>query len=675
MSVLLLLLGVSVSCWLLATAVEVVILTNVLSVLLLPQVLLFLPGHRLLGEIPLEQIGQLRRISITSSTKKRTLLLTTYAEGPMRVLRVVDTSTHLLQQPGAVYPVSRSSRAAAAARGSTASGSATAAAVSGGGLSSYSSQGSLGHLSRTSSNAQLQALSRSSSSTSLTSNAQQTAKQQQQKGAGSSSSNAQGGSAVSAVGRPFERYQMLRRLSAFLGISAQQQQQQHEGLYRCDSSVASIPSPSIDLQVQLQGLGVSLVSDTRELLYTCARGITARVCQDAVRNALGLCISSIRVENTLYGSQYPLLLVSPVSRSVFGVVVPQAATAAVSSSSSATSSVAVAGQNTATAAEGVSSSTELGPVATDAANDSNNSGQPQGQLQTDLNPEGTASGATQPLQQQHSALLPHHLALGVLATVWRSQPSGVICVEQLGLQVSPLALSLEGKHIKHLVDFFSSLTAAAADTAAVAAGNAPSSSSGRLQQQQQQQLVPVKPPGLPAAAVKQSQVKLYLEEVRISPVTLCVSFAPDSWFDPLPGAASTVTRGSGSSVLSDLSHVGPVVTLGGLSLGVPDEASGTSGTNGVSATADGSGSQPSVEAAEATIAAAAEVYGSSNSTTGGQQLPIWLQMALALAHAEEGAWLTLAAFESSHTCINTDSLGQVRVTLLALLAAVKWHSH
>jgi hypothetical protein len=37
---------------------------------------------------------------------------------------------------------------------------------------------------------------------------------------------------------------------------------------------------------------------------------------------------------------------------------------------------------------------------------------------------------------------------------------------------------------------------------------------------------------------------------------------------------------------------------------------------------------------------------------------VYLQMALALAHAEEGAWLTLAPFSSAHTLINTESLIQ-----------------
>jgi hypothetical protein len=40
---------------------------------------------------------------------------------------------------------------------------------------------------------------------------------------------------------------------------------------------------------------------------------------------------------------------------------------------------------------------------------------------------------------------------------------------------------------------------------------------------------------------------------------------------------------------------------------------------------------------------------------------VYLQMALALAHAEEGAWLTLAPFSSTHIMINTESLVQVRL--------------
>ncbi|WIA40787.1 hypothetical protein OEZ86_004465 [Tetradesmus obliquus] len=76
------------------------------------RVLLFLPGHRPLGEFALEQVGQSRLVPVPSSSrdntlshkshhKRRALLISTYAEGPMRVLRVLDTRSHLLQQPGA----------------------------------------------------------------------------------------------------------------------------------------------------------------------------------------------------------------------------------------------------------------------------------------------------------------------------------------------------------------------------------------------------------------------------------------------------------------------------------------------------------------------------------------------------------------------------------------------
>lgn len=636
------------------------------------QVLLFLPGRRLLGEVPLEQVGQSRRISVpvSGTNRKRSLLLTTTAEGPTRVLRVLDISKHLQQPAGAIQSgYAHGSLVGGAAPGHR--GFATGSVVTTA-LSSHGSQQSLVHMSRTSSSAQLQHLSRSSSTTSSTSKAQLSGGYTQQKGASSSTSITSMQAGLAGVARTFaDRNSVLRRLGVFLGLPLQQLPQQGQDvLPGCDSSVISISQPSIDLQIQLQGLGVSLVSDSRELLYMCARDITARVCQDAVRCAVGLCVSSVRVENTLYGCQYPILLVSPVSRSVFGVVVPQAAAAGPSSNSSSTAaSQASAAQEQQQQQLSVTSVERAGEQLAEAAHDGNGDALADITLQQQSQPAlaqsvaGPATAAS--FQQQHSVLLPHHLALGVLATVWRSQPSGVVCVEQLGVHASPLALSLEGKHIKQLVDFATALAAAAADSAAA------TRSWGSIRDgKQQQQLAVVKPPGLPAP--KQSHVKLYVEDAKISAITLCVSFAPDSWFDPLPAVASNVTRSPGNSVTSDLSHLGPVVTPADDTPKVPDGTSGTSGTSSVSAAAaEGIGAASSTQAeiaeaqhaAEEAAAAVAELYvtaaSSSSNSAAAKQLPIWLQMALALAHAEEGAWLTLAPFESSHTCINTDALGQV----------------
>ncbi|WIA20481.1 hypothetical protein OEZ85_004885 [Tetradesmus obliquus] len=308
------------------------------------RVLLFLPGHRPLGEFALEQVGQSRLVPVPSSSrdntlshkshhKRRALLISTYAEGPMRVLRVLDARSHLLQQPGAGGLSGLFSYYGARSAAAAAGGAVGVSSSSGFGLDGWGSQGSLaGPLSRSSSGMltqqqqqqQQQVMSRSSSTASLVGKAA-AGQQQQQHSAGSSSSSSSSSmqvTAAAAAGLPGrvaagDKHQMLRKLAAYL-LSPQQASTASSLLSpgpgsSSSSAVVNIPSPSIDIQVQLQGFGISLVSDTRELLYGCCRGWNARFSQDAVRRAVGFSIGSIRVENTLYGCQYPLLLASPMA--------------------------------------------------------------------------------------------------------------------------------------------------------------------------------------------------------------------------------------------------------------------------------------------------------------------------------------------------------------------------
>jgi hypothetical protein len=683
----------------------------------------------------------------------------------MRVLRVLDTRSHLLQQPaGLGFGSSRLSAAAAAAAAAAGGGGGGSARVSSGsGLEGWGSQGSLsGPLSRTSSGVlsqqqqQQQIMSRSSSTASLVGKAN-TGQQQQQQAAGSGSNGTQAAAAMTAgvYGRfpAGDKHQMLRKLAAYLLAPLQSyaatpllttgsssSSGDNSSSSSSSTAVVNIVSPSVDIQVQLQGFGISLVSETRELLYGCCRGLNARFSQDAVRRAVGFTVGSIRVENTLYGCQYPLLLASPVSRSVFGVVVHSpaglarraAAAAAAGSSSSEVQQAAAAAtrdadlaagddedaaaascksvwQQQTAAASGVSSGAAAAAAAATTAL-ANGSTTVEGASQAAAAASAALAAAAQLLQQQQPAehqqqqqqpppmLLPHQLAFGVLATVWRTQPSGVLCVEQLGVQVSPCALSLEGKHLKQLVDFVQSLQAAAAADAAADTYPLPGSRGlAQLKPSAAAALQPVLPPSLPAASAGKRGVKLYFEQWQMSAITLCVSFAPDSWFDPLPGGATAAAAAAGAvKGLDSSSSSSSSAAVTGSSSSAGEALAGmvaTADSVGAAAAAALAAAESSATAAGGSVqdtqqhttaaaavdtsstqhlpdrgnsssssvpAALAEQHSSSSSSSGAAPLPVWLQMALALAHAEEGAWLTLGSFERSHTMINTDSLVQVR---------------
>lgn len=755
------------------------------------QVLLFLRGHRPLGEFALERVGQVRRVAIPSSSRdhlsrshtKRLLLITTYAEGPMRVLRVLDTHSHLLQQP--LQP---------------AAGAGYAVAAPGSGLEGFSSRGSFASIadapSANGSSAALsqqQGLSRPSSSSSLQGAAAAASGSQSARPAPTASGATASAGAALAGGNTSQqltaRNRTLQLLSAFLAAPDSADGPATAAVPAAAASAAigggssggalRIVAPTLDVRLSLDGCGLSLVSDSRELLYSSVRGVRLRFCQDALRKAVGAAVASMRVENTLYGCQYPLMLASPVSRSVFGVVYPPGPsssstaralpapaaaatdddddsdtadeagglamchTAAAASSSAGAGADGLTGSAVAAAAASVAAaSAAIDAVGMDAQSIAHavaDELQQQEQLAHHASPEvspykpGTAatlpsrqpsrSSSTrfklqqlQPQQQQQAyalqVLQPHHLALGVLATVWRTQPSGVVCVEQLGLQLSPLALSLEGKHLKQLMEFGSQVAAAAADAsegpaaallAAKGRGQAAGlavlglSSSGSVSGAGggaaayagvalQQSWPPVQPPSLPAAATSavRRRLKLYFEEWFISAITLCISFAPGSWFDPSPASLASAWSGSAGSAAAAAvaaAAAAEAAAAATAAQAASDAAAGAASTDAVAdstqepsaaeqsdsgtplsqaeqGTSSGAGGQQEGAAAAADAGAAAAAVAAASSSP----LPVYLQMALALAHAEEGAWLTLAPFSSTHTMINTESLVQVGVS-------------
>ncbi len=512
--------------------------------------LLQLPGHRKLGNFALDQMGQTREVTLPVNTEggrtqQRRLRIQTYADGPIRVLRVADVTVHpqgAKARHGSVPLTTQPSRgmggqgsAALGRRGTAASADVGSAADAsdrehsmGAGDADATPKAQPRVVSDRQRVLQLKQFLHAAPTTSIG-----------WEGASSGSHLPQG------LGTsPLQQQQQLEQ---------QQQRQRRRGAQK----KAQQQGFALDVRLELFGIGVSLVSPTQELLYASCSRLCARLAQGPMRRMLGVSIGSVRVENTLQDAQHRLMLASPVSKSVFGVKY-----------------------------------------------------------------ETREASAAVPVK---AAARP---ALGVLCTLWCARPGGVLCFEALHVQLAPLAVSLEGMHLKLLRDFYvaampgddvrsGAATSASASAAArgAAGGRDATSSSMCGGGSMPSAVVTAAPRQVPPSSQQPSEQKIYIEDVSISEIQICISFAPGSWFTPSLAAASIAdVTGSGDA----------------------DKAGGSAGSSG-----SGSGGSK----------------GSSGSS-GSSEAPWWGQLALSLAHAE-GAWLRLAPFRRQHPLLTWDAAVQV----------------
>jgi hypothetical protein len=521
-----------------------------------------LPGHRSLGTFALEELGDTRVVQLPAGggrRGKRRLVISTHADGPTRVLRVVDVTSHPPAPGGLGAPT----------------GAAEAGGGGGGGARRAAPTG--------------QALVRQ-----LRATLPRGLAQAGSWGSGDSGDAGDGDAAVPPPAAAAAGHHgtpdgpALPRLlplpssggeggggpgdadaAATPDPAPHQQQQRHASPpRRARAAAAGRGSPSgagggpqslLDARAELRGVCLSVVSDGEELLFAALRGVAGRLTVDAVRVRGAFALDSVRVENTLYGAQYPLLLASPVKPSVFGVTY-----------------------------EGGSGDAATPLLAADGGEGGEGGGGGSG---------GGGRGGAPP-------------ALGVLCTLWRDRPGGVACFERLGVHLAPLAVSLEGLHLKSLLDFGAAMQAAAARHG-LAPGGGPTSSGGRGALAAAAAAPPAVHP-LP----RRQPLKLYFEEWYISPLQLCITFAPGSWFEPPPA-------GGGE---------------------------GPGGGAGAGARESGGGAAGGEDEAESRVAAPALAAAAP---------PVWAQIAAALAHTE-GAWLTLGAFHQRHPLLGVDALSEVR---------------
>ncbi|DBA81627.1 TPA: hypothetical protein ACH3X1_007382 [Trebouxia sp. C0004] len=93
----------------------------------------------------------------------------------------------------------------------------------------------------------------------------------------------------------------------------------------CGPALAGV---SLEVQVQVGGLGVSVVGAGEELLHGRISGIQVRAVTGVARQTLELAIQQVQVDNPLQNAAYPIALTSPNTQSSYGVVATAMAAAA-----------------------------------------------------------------------------------------------------------------------------------------------------------------------------------------------------------------------------------------------------------------------------------------------------------------------------------------------------------
>ncbi|GFR45600.1 hypothetical protein Agub_g6996 [Astrephomene gubernaculifera] len=345
------------------------------------RVLVSLPGRRRLGEFELEKVGHSADVSVVASQTggrgRKTLRVTVTADGPTRVLRVVDTTVH----PTGAFPPQPT-------RGSSSASSGAA----------------------TSASSPPKRRGRPSSGQGYNPHAQGTA---QARGGSSVTSGAATAAGADAAGGGGEEWQ-------------------------------------IEVSAAVAGVAVSVVSERAEVLYALLQGLHGSLLVGPAKVAATAALQHVRWDNCLRGAVFPIMVYSPVGRSMFNTAVllpapPLPASAATVSGRSPYGSGS-AGALVRRSGAGGSGGGGVSQMRGSSPGDAGQSG-------------GRAGGPAAPPP-----------ALAGRLVVWRNRPGGVTCVQHASLSTAPLAVSVEETHLRELLGLASRLVAAA--TAATAADEA-----------------------------------------------------------------------------------------------------------------------------------------------------------------------------------------------------------
>lgn len=250
---------------------------------------------------------------------------------------------------------------------------------------------------------------------------------------------------------------------------------------------AAAPPPESEWQVEVSasvaGVAVSLVSERRELLYALLQGFHGSLLVGPAKVAAAASLAHVRWDNCLRGAAFPIMVYGPVGRSLFNTALllpmppPPSAAGGAGAAAAAGGSGGSGGAGRLLAlpaapapAAGQASAAGAGadataPPAPASAAASSSSPQPATAAGASTSAAGTPAAAV--------ARLPPP-ALSVRLVVWRNRPGGVVCVQNASVAAAPLAVSIEETHLRELIGLASRMAAAATapleDLSAVSGG-------------------------------------------------------------------------------------------------------------------------------------------------------------------------------------------------------------
>ncbi|GIL97100.1 hypothetical protein Vretimale_2847, partial [Volvox reticuliferus] len=358
------------------------------------RVLVSLPGRRRLGEYELEKVGLSQSVSVVASQTgghgRKILLITITADGPTRVLKVVDTGVHpagALSSTGAI----RTSTASPPKRRITSS----------------------------------------------------------------------------RVGRG-----IVSSVDAASEIMGEEWQ--------------------VEVSAALAGAAVSVVSEQAEVLYALAQGLHGTLLLGPAKVSASAVLQHVRWDNCLRFAVFPIVLYSPVGRSMFNTatMLPVPAPPSVVPPSGIETGIAV-GPEAVTATAGHNGrGSPLGPQVNTAPHSNNALTLPGAPLSprrsTSASTQHTTTAATgSPTASSdggggggakaHGSSAGAGRASGPPSTppalagrvvVWRNRPGGVTCVQYASVTAAPLAINIEETHLREVLRLAAQFSAAAAAVAA-----------------------------------------------------------------------------------------------------------------------------------------------------------------------------------------------------------------
>eukprot|EP00798_Chlamydomonas_sp_ICE-L_P001331 gene1331-32688_t len=300
----------------------------------------------------------------------------------------------------------------------------------------------------------------------------------------------------------------------------------------------------MEVVVCLKGVGLSLVSETEELGYFLMQDLRATVGLTPVQMSVNASIQQVQVDNCLASASFPVVICSPVSRSMFNIAVMVYPGG----------SFGQLPLNRMGAGDITPPAVGWAPtVVGDAEQGSHASSYEEAALKLQKLQEAVDASSCQEaalklqkLQEAEDAVamaptlypvkdprLPE--AVTVQCCVWRSRRGGVLCVQHMSVEAAPLAVCVEEAYLHRIAAFaMSSLATASGKGTKAGKSRRHGKASGVMEGRGRRSQVASHEPNtsLISGAVPLEHVllrpKVYIERMVFSAIRLAVSFAPST---------------------------------------------------------------------------------------------------------------------------------------------------